>query len=280
MGLLPVASAPSLNQIALGDLSIAAPLPLSASASTILSLKSRVTASGVLITDLSSGQILLAINPDKRRPMGSLTKLMTALLIVENHAMNEIVTVPKSVEQVSGSLAHLRPGDQYTVGDLLSALLVPSGNDAAVTLAEFHSGSQEAFTQEMNDRARTLGLQNTSYANPDGLDAPNEWSTPRDLAWLASYVLGQKQILRRMSLPETVIHSVGGRALTLQNTHLLLHEPGPVVAGKTGTTDGAGQCLLSIVREGEREYVVVLLGSHERYADMRVVLSVLATLFV
>jgi D-alanyl-D-alanine carboxypeptidase (penicillin-binding protein 5/6) len=279
MGMLPVAGAPSLDQVTLQGLPISAPLPLTASLTAIDTLQQRLTASGLIVTDLESGQTVVEVNANRRRPMGSLTKLMTALIIAENHAMNEVVTVPKEAQRIGGSVAHLRAGERYTVGALLSALLIASANDAATTLALYHSGSEKAFVEEMNARAQELGLKNTSYANPHGLDAPGEWSSPRDLAWLASFVLRTHSIEARMSSPEASISSIGGRSITLENTHALLHQQSPVIAGKTGTTEAAGQCLLSIVRQGKRDYIVVLLGSHERYADMRIVLSVLAQLF-
>ncbi|MDD4319185.1 MAG: serine hydrolase [Candidatus Peribacteraceae bacterium] len=280
MGLLPMAGAPSADHVALGNLSIAAPLPLTASSSTLHSLATRVSASGMLITDLESAQSILELRADVRRPMGSLTKLMTALLIAEGHGMRETVTVPEGIERVQGSVVSLRAGERYAVGDLLSLLLVASANDVAHTFAVFHSGSDDAFAQEMNVRAAALGLRNTSYANPSGFDDPEQWSTPRDLAWLASFVLRNAQVRKRLSLPAVTVRSAGGRTLTVHNTHALLQEPGPVVAGKTGTTEEAGQCLLSVVREGRREYVVVLLGSLERYADMRLVLEALRSFLV
>lgn len=280
LGMLPVATVPPADQAALSGLSIAAPLPPTASASTLLDLSRRVSATGAIIADLDSGQMLFGKHARRPRAMGSLTKLMTALLIAEHHRLDEVVTVPEGIEKTVGSVVHLRAGERFTVGDLLTALLVPSANDAAQTLAIFHSGSIPAFVAEMNERARILGLRNTSYANPAGLDDPQQWSTPQDLAWLAAYVLRVEPLRERLSLPRAEIRSGAGRVISFESTHALLREPGPVVAGKTGTTEEAGQCLLSIVQEKQRAYVVVLLGSQGRYADMHAVLGVLGTLFL
>lgn len=278
MGMMPVVGVSDVDQVALQDLAIAAPIIQTESASTLLDLSRKLSASGVLVTDLGSGQRLYARSPDERRSIGSLTKLMTALIIVENHSMDEVVKVPEDIERVPGSVAHLRPGSRYTVGELLTAMLVASANDAAHTLARFHSGSVDAFVREMNDRAAALGLKNTAFRSPDGMDEPGQWSTPQDFTWLAQFVYRQEEIRRRMSMPEATIHDLAGNELKLENTHVLVREQGAVVAGKTGTTDAAGQCLLSIVREGEREFVVVLLGSRGRYADMHQVIEALATL--
>ncbi len=240
-----------------------------------------LSASGAVVMDLDSGQVLFAHAADTARPMASLTKLMTALLIVEGHALDETVTVPSDIAAVEGNVAYLPPGERFSVGDLLSALLIRSANDAAVTLAQFHSGSVEAFVREMNDRARVLGLTQTSYQNPAGFDAPTQRSTPRELAWLATYVLTEPAIAERMALSSAQIAGSRGSTITLTNTHALLRAADAsagnaaaiVRAGKTGTTDDAGQCLLSIIEAGGRRYVSVFLHSADRYADMRQVLA-------
>ena len=238
-------------------------------------LEQQVSACGALVVDLDSGQAVFGRSAEMSRPMGSLTKLMTALLIVENHPLDETVVVPSTAVDAGGNLARLPVGETFTVADLLSALLIPSANDAAVTLATFHSGSIEAFVEEMNARARELGLQQTLYANPSGLDAADQRSSPQDLAWLTMFVLRSPPIAERMGERGATIRSLEGTTLYLTHTHALLHADTGVVAGKTGTTDGAGQCLLSIVKVGDRRYLVVLLRSPDRYRDMRSVLDVL-----
>lgn len=251
--------------------------PASTRAEAFGPLDDRLTASGVIIVDLDSGQTVYDRNVAIPRPMASLTKLMTALIIVENHSLDELVTVPQEVEDVIGTKAWLPPGEQFTVGDLLSALLIMSANDAAITLAQFHSGSVDAFVDVMNTRAAELGLKDTTYENPSGLDAPIQRSSPRDLAWLAMFDMRLEPIQERLATPLKDITSVRGKTITLVHTHQLLRdaEPTNVIAGKTGTTDAAGQCLLSIVESGGRRYIAVLLHSKDRYADMRAVLSML-----
>ena len=276
MGLIPVPALPQGGDVPMIP-SLSA--PLSADAFPSRSLAASLSASGVTIVDLQSGQELFGRLAQRRRPIGSLAKVMTALLIVESRGMDEEVKIPATAAAMPGSTVRLPPGKHFTVGDLLSATLIASANDAAETLAIYHSGSADAFVAAMNDRARSLGLQDTSFSNPTGLDEPGQWSTPRDLAWLAAYALRQPQIRERMSTASAVITSREGDTLNLQHTHALLRTGSDVLAGKTGTTAAAGQCLLSLVREGGREYLVVLLGSRERYADMRAVLRVLRAFF-
>lgn len=238
----------------------------------------RFSASGVLIVDRESGQALLAREDRTPRPMASLTKIMTALLIVEHHAMGEWVTVPPEARGIGGESIHLEPGQQFTVGDLLSATLVSSANDAAVTLAVFHSGSREAFVTAMNARARELGLLHTSYQNPVGFDAEMQWSTPWDIAWLTIFAMRSEDIRRRMGMRGAILKSRTGETVAVTNTNALLHAENGVIAGKTGTTPGAGQCLLSVIRGGDgREYIVVLLRSSNRYTDMRAIIQALAS---
>lgn len=236
-----------------------------------------VTASGVIVVDLQSGQTVYARDAELQRPMASLTKLMTALLIAERHDLRAWVAVPPDVTR-EGHVVRLPPGEHFTVGDLLTSLLVDSANDAADVLARFHSGSAAAFADEMNARARELGLARTSFRNPAGFDDPQQLSSARDVAWLATHVLRRSELRRRLSMRAGTIVSREGTAVALLQTHELLQQITPVIAGKTGTTDDAGQCLMSVVRSGGRDYLVVLLGSRERYADMRIVLEVLASL--
>lgn len=280
MGVLPFHGGIGPGESPLERVHIAPPT-LRASASNdegYRGLSLQLSASGVLIIDRESGQSLLAMDARTPRPMASLTKIMTALLIVEHHAMEEWVTIPLGVKAVGGESLHLEPGQQFTVGDLLSAMLIGSANDAAVTLAMYHSGSLEAFVVTMNARARELGLQHTSYQNPVGFDAEMQLSTPQDIAWLTMFALRSEEIRRRMGMRGAIFQSRSGNTMTVTHTHALLHAESGVIAGKTGTTPGARQCLLSVIRgSDEREYIVVLLRSLNRYADMRAIVRALTS---
>lgn len=276
MGMVPAWSTQEHRPVIAQELRIAPPVPSTALPSLVV-LDGQLSASGVLIVDLESGQQLYTRQADVARPMASLTKLMTALLIAEQHDLTESVTIPASVEGVAGNVVSLKPGETYAAGDLLTALLVASANDAAYALAVFHGSTVEGFVRQMNERAAALGLADTSFENPAGLDDSLQHSSPRDLGWLAMTVLRRPEIAGRLALPSAVIRSHEGTTTNLLHTYLLLRqrEPG-VLGGKTGTTDAAGQCLLSIVEAGGRRLGIVLLGSRDRIADMRQILAALA----
>jgi len=270
LGLFPTVDTESFDVSTLESIQIAP-------SSEAIEISEHLSASGVVIYDALSGQRLYAKQARTQRPMASLTKLMTALLIVENHELDEMVLVPKSVVDVAGNKVYLEPGKHYSVGDLLSALLINSANDAATTLAQFHSGSVSAFVGEMNDRALQLGMTGTSFHNPAGLDHPAHWSTPQDIAVLTMFSLRYEEIASRLSSTGERIASVEGDNISLYHTHALMHEVSPVLAGKTGTTTDAGQCLMSLVEGVDQQYIVVLFNSNQRYKDMRIILSSLKT---
>lgn len=276
MGMVPAWGLGAEQEIGPGPVFVAPPASEITGDVPVLSFPGRLSASGILILDLDSAQTLYQRSAAVERPMASLTKLMTALLIVERHDLDEMVTIPAEASRVYGSSARLAPGDRATVGDLLSALLIHSANDAAVTLAVYDSGSQKEFVKRMNSRAAELGLKQTTYVNPTGLDEDGQESSPRDIAWLTMFVLRFPAVAERMATPKAEFTTQNGAVISLTHTHALLHaEDSPIVAGKTGTTDGAGQCLLSIVHHANRRYLVVLLSSEDRYADMRRILRVL-----
>lgn len=255
------------------DLRVAPPVASDLTASVPKALSGGLSASGVLIVDLDSAQTVYSDRPLEPRPMASLTKLMTALLIVENHSLDEQVDIPAVAADVHDNAVGIQSSDDYSVGDLLSAMLVHSANDAAVALAVHHSGSEDTFVEEMNTRAKALGLDDTVYKTSTGFDAPGQHSTPRDVGILTTFVLRFPEISRRLSMTSGSIRSASGTMLSFVHTHQLLRQQGAIVAGKTGTTDGAGQCLMSVFEEDGRRYAVILLHSDDRYGDMRRILS-------
>lgn len=255
-------SAPAV-QIEQNHLIVSAPNTLHARATEEFS------ASGAIVIDVASGQELFAHAANKKRPMGSLAKLMTAIVIAENHDLDEVVHVPVSAQWVQGNVVRLNPGERYTIHDLLAATLIGSANDAAYTLALYHSGDIESFAEVMNSRARALGLTQTSFQNPMGFDHPNQFSTPRELAWLSLYALKNDVIRSLTSLPRKTIQDRSlEHSITLYNTNQLLSsEPNTFSGLKTGTTDAAGQCLISVAEVEGRDLLFVILKSSDRYRD-------------
>lgn len=258
------------------DLRVAPPVASALAASVPRSLAGGLSASGVIIVDLDSAQTVYSDRPLEPRPMASLTKLMTALVIVENHALDERVDIAPAVGQIRDNVAGLEVGDQYALGDLLTAMLVHSANDAAVALAIHDAGSEDAFVEKMNARAAALGLHDTVYATATGFDAPGQQSTPRDLGILTTFVLRFPAIVDRMAMPSFTVRSRSGTVLGFSHTHQLLRQANAITSGKTGTTDDAGQCLMSVFEEGGHRYAAVLLHSDDRYGDMRRILSAFA----
>ena len=145
-------------------------------------------ANGIIVIDRKTGKILYEYNAHQRMPIASITKLMTVLLILEENNLNDIVTISENAANVEGSQMYLRAGERISVKNLLYGAIIGSANDAALTLAEYNSGNVENFVEKMNKRALELGLINTKFSNPIGLDSPNNYSSPYDVAKLGNYI--------------------------------------------------------------------------------------------
>ncbi|MDP9400231.1 MAG: hypothetical protein M3P39_04620, partial [Actinomycetota bacterium] len=212
--------------------------------------------------DLDDGRVLWRRHPRRTRSIASLTKVMTALLVVERTRPRDVVRVPAAAEQVRGSrMGFLPPGRRVRVETLLHGLLMSSGNDAAVALAAHVAGSQRRFVARMNARARALGLACTRFATPHGLSAQDR-SCPADLGELAVRAMDERRIaaIARKRSVRVRIGRLGLRWLATTNPLLQRGDPG-VLGLKTGWTPRAGRCLIAVVRQGGRRRVVVLLGS-------------------
>lgn len=220
-----------------------------------------VTTSHYLVYDLTAGQLLFGEGMDEAHPPASLTKLMTALLVLEQGDLDAQVTVlPEDI--IGGASMGLRAGMQLTVGDLLWGLLVPSGNDAALALARHIAGDVATFVERMNRRAEELGLAQTHFANPHGLDAQRHVSSARDLLQLTVRLWAEPLFRTMVGTPRV---TVAGREL--RNTNEWLSTNPAAVGVKTGTTPAAGECLIVAVEREGRTLLVVILGSRDRYAD-------------
>lgn len=226
-----------------------------------------LSASGMLLVDLESGEEIASIDPDTPRPMASLTKIMTALLILEDGRLSRTAVIPPITESIGGSSIGLRAGEQLSTYSLLQALLIPSANDAAYALAVTSQGNVSTFVRRMNDRAAVLGLKSTHFANPAGLDHPEQRSSPRDLMLLSKAALRHDTFRQIVDTRSSVIRTYGGRDIGLRNTNEMLHFNPYVHGVKTGTTSGAGECLIILFEEEKKTYLLVLLKSNDRYTD-------------
>jgi serine-type D-Ala-D-Ala carboxypeptidase (penicillin-binding protein 5/6) len=230
---------------------------------------------GAIVFDLRSGRVLWRRNPLERMPIASITKLMTALLVVENTKSSDEVRITRDALHYTGSGVGLLPkGRHVTVKALLYGLLLPSGNDAAIALADGVARTQPRFVRMMNAKARALGLSCTHYASPHGLE-PGNRSCPADLAALSRIVLHHARIAAIVRRAHAVVRfPIKGGKLWLNNTNPLLRMGYPGTIGlKTGDTDEAGHCLIAIVKRGPLTFGVVLLNSPNPQRQARQLLN-------
>ena len=217
-------------------------------------------ARAAIVVDARDGTVMFAKHPDAERAIASTTKLMTALLALEQAKPSDVFTAPAYHAMPAESRINLREGERMTVHDLLEALLLESANDAAETLAEGVSGSREAFVAEMNARAKDLGLEHTSYANPIGLDEAGNYSSARDLASLARVLMQRPRFARTVDMPEAQLDS-GTRPRVVDNRNDLISEYPWVSGVKTGYTANAGNVLVGAADgPGGARVISVVLG--------------------
>lgn len=220
-----------------------------------------VHVSNAILINADSGDVLYSSNPDQRRAIGSTTKIMTAILVLESLPLDRVVTVSPTAASVGQQSLGLKPGDKLTVEQLLYGALVHSGNDAACALAEASGGSIEAFVGQMNAKARDLGLTNTHFANPDGLDAPGHYSSPRDLAILAQYAMKNAEFRKIVGTVNYSLTLPGRSApFSFQNVNRLLETADWVTGIKTGSTDDAQFCLVASGSRDGASAISVVLG--------------------
>ncbi len=221
-----------------------------------------VTAISVLMVDSQTGLALYEKAAAEARPPASTAKLMTALVVIDQVPLDDVVVVSPAAASTPGSRMGLNAGDRLTVRELLYGLLLPSGNDAAVALAQHVAGTQADFVELMNARASAMGLSSTRFANAHGLDAAGQVTNAVDLIALTRAALQDPNIAEIVAVRSVTI---GGRQL--QNTNELLGTYDGANGVKTGTTDEAGECLVAAVTRDGRTTLLVELGSTDRFGD-------------
>ena len=222
----------------------------------------QVSAACAALIDGRTGQTLYEKDADRRALIASTTKIMTGLLVCEEPELDREVTVPAAAAGLEGSSMYLRCGETISLRALLFGMMLHSGNDAALTLAISVSGSEQAFVRQMNLRAQTLGLRQTHFANPHGLDSGENYSSARDLAMLAQTAL-QNQQFRTVVGTKTI--TCAGRALT--NHNKLLWRYDGCIGVKTGYTRHAGRILVSAAERGESQLIAVTLADPDDWRD-------------
>lgn len=213
-----------------------------------------------VVLDRKSKTILFGKNENKQVKMASTTKIMTAIVIIENYDLNKEITVSKKAAGTGGSRLGLRAGDKITVHDLLYGLLLRSGNDAAVALAETVGGSIEGFAELMNQKAKELNLKNTHFESPHGLDSDGHYTTAYELALITDYALQNSTFAKIVGTKHYTI-TINGYPKALTNTNELLGNLNGVYGVKTGFTNGANRCLVSSCKRGDMDIICVVLGA-------------------
>ena len=213
-----------------------------------------------IVYDRISKSMIIGKNEDVKSAMASTTKIMTTIVILEKADLNEKVTVSAKAGGTGGSRLGLKRGDKASVRDLLYGLMLRSGNDAAVALAEHVGGSVKGFAKLMNEKAIELGLTNTHFVTPHGLDDANHYTTALELAKLTDYAMDNETFAKIVGTKSTTIY-INNQSRQINNTNELLGVLNGVVGVKTGFTNNAGRCLVTETKRNNMDIITIVLGA-------------------
>lgn len=244
-----------------------------------------ISAKAVLAADIGSGTVIFERNSAEKLPIASLTKLMTALVVVEQAPLDDQVEIlAEDLDTVPFRL-NFSPGERLTIRDLVTAMLVSSANDAALALARHTAGSRQNFVAAMNDKALKLGMVSTSFTNPVGFDHPNHYSTAADLSALVEEFINHAALVDIVKMKSAEITSEpSGRKLAIYTTNKLLLERSSVIGLKTGfTAEAKGSLIILVDRQTTGEpvrYYSIILGSDDREQETRMLMDWIEDNFV
>jgi serine-type D-Ala-D-Ala carboxypeptidase (penicillin-binding protein 5/6) len=224
----------------------------------------KIRSRAAVAMDAETGELLYSKNPCRQLPPASTTKLMTAIVTVENEDLTKIVTISKKASNARPSKLGLKEGDLITIENLLYATLLASANDAAVALAENVGGSEKSFVQLMNKRAMEIGAGDTKFINSTGLPGSGQHTTALDLTRILRCAMGYPKIKEIMETPTAQVSTEEGRTFFLESTDKLLWMNEKVIGGKTGYTCRARHCFVGAARDREKMIIVAILGSPSR----------------
>lgn len=219
-----------------------------------------INSRAAIVYERSSGKILYGKEENKKRKMASTTKIMTAIVVLENANLDDIVTISSKAAGTGGSRLGLHKDDKISIQDLLYGLLLCSGNDAAVALAEHTGGNLSNFANMMNSKAVSLGLSSTHFVTPHGLDDDNHYTTAYELALITNYAL-KNETFAKFVKTKTYTISINNHPKTLSNTNELLGNLDGVYGVKTGFTNGANRCLVTAVKRDNMDIICIVLGA-------------------
>ena len=224
----------------------------------------------------STGEILFSKNSNRRLPPASTTKLMTAIVAIENESLSTVVTISQNASRVAPSKAGFKKGDSLPIEGLLYAALLDSANDAAVALAEAIAGSEKRFVSLMNQKALAIGARDTKFINSNGLPGSGQYTTALDLSKILNYALKIPKLREIIGTPEAQITTENGRVFHLRSTDKLLWSDEKVIGGKTGYTRRAGHCFVCAAQSETKTILVAILGSPSRrnlWTDTKILIS-------
>lgn len=228
-----------------------------------------LSAKSIAVIDIPSAAILLEENSHQQVHPASTTKMMTALVSRDLFPLNQTIVIRKTPLNIGHTIG-FSLGEEFLAQDILKALLINSGNDAAEILAQNHPESYEAFIVAMNQKAEEIHLLETSFTNPSGLDATSHYSSAFDLSLIARELMQDELLKNLVGTQRTTITDVTGtHQYLLNNTNYLLGTESGVIGIKTGTTDLAGEALVAQVDRDDRQILIVILGSKDRYLDTK-----------
>lgn len=219
-----------------------------------------ISAKSAIAIEASTGRILYEKNPNEKVPMASTTKIMTAIVALEQNLMDDTVIVSNNAAWTGGSSVNLKSGDEIELSELMYGLMLNSGNDAAVAIAEHTSGTVLEFAKLMNEKAKELGAFNTNFVTPHGLDSPEHYSTAYDMAIITKYALNNPTLRKLVSTSHYTMKFKNGKTKELSNTNPLLSFYQGANGVKTGYTGLAGKCLVASAKRDDMEIIAVLLG--------------------
>lgn len=232
-----------------------------------------IDAKAYLVMDVKADEVLYSQNPDMQLPPASLTKIMTAVVAMEQYSLSKTVVIPEKCVGLNGTSIGFKVNEVFTLEDLLYGLLVRSGADAACAVANI--SSEADFLKMMNEKAKEIGLEKTVFQNEIGFDAENNQLTSvEDIRKLSLYALNISTFRKIVGTKSVAIKNINtGQTYSFQNTNDLLFTIPGTVGIKTGTTEKAGQCLSYLYQNRDREILVILLGSQDRFKDTTALLN-------
>ena len=241
----------------------ALPFPAGSAQATVTDRFPGVAAAYVVTID---GELAWASNPDSPRQPASLAKLLTALVLLDSDWKPEAqIRVSAAAAGIEGSRIGLKSGEVLRAADLLTGMLVRSGNDACLALVEAAAGSISSFAARMNQRATAIGMKKSHFVHPCGLDAPGQYSTASDLLILGATARQQREITRRSAAAAATVRTQGGRELRFHNSNALIGRQPDTSGLKSGYTSQAGNCLIATADRDGHQVLLVLLGAPDRW---------------